>query len=278
MKLVIKRKTIRRVVDTVDRVQRWLERCRLRVYAAQASFFMIISALPMLLLILSLVGLLLPQGGGEMVDTLLDSLPSEYQALAERLLSEVSDKASTSLLSISAATLLWSASRGVRGIGAGVRNVYGGKKERHFILYTIKSVVYTLLYIVSVILALLVWVFGDMILLHAPAGSPVGLLQLLNGGAFFLLLTSLFLLTYRGFSGRKIPLFSQLPGAVFSATGWLLYSAFFEFYVENYANYSYVYGSLTALIVVMLWLYSCMEILLVGAGLNVFLYERVKIL
>ena len=81
-------------------------------------------------------------------------------------------------------------------------------------------------------------------------------------------------MTYKGYAGRKVKFFSQLTGAFFSAVGWFLYSRFFEFYIENFANYSYIYGSLTALIIVMLWLYSCMEILLVGAGINVFLEEK----
>lgn len=231
----------------------------------------------MLLLLLSLLGLLLPREGSTLLMNALKGLPAEYSPLIGRILSETLDKASASLLSLSALTLLWSASRGVRGIGAGVRNVYRGKKDRHFLLYGVKSVIYTLLYLLSVLLALIVWVFGDQLLRYAPKGSPIGLLRLLNGSALFLLLTALFALTYRGFSGRRISFFAGLPGAVFSAFGWLLYSAVFEFYVEHFAGYSYVYGSLTSLIVVMLWLYSCMEILLVGAGINVFLYERVTI-
>lgn len=277
MKIFFSHRTFRRLLDIVRSFQRWLERCHLRVYAAQASFFLVISALPMLLLLLSLLGLILPREGSVLVNATLDGLPDELRPLIEGLVTEVSEKASASVLSISAITLLWSSSRGVRGIGAGVRNVYGGKKERHFLVYSAKSVGCTLLYLLSVLLALIVWVFGDQLLRYAPEGSPHGLLRLLNGSALFLLLVGLFALTYRGFSGRKIPFFSGVPGALFSALGWLLYSAFFEYYVTHFADYSYVYGSLAALIIVMLWLYSCMEILLIGAGINVFLYERATV-
>ncbi len=255
-------------VTAVRRINRWLERCRIRVYAAQASFFMTISALPMLILILSLAGLILPKGGGEVRERLLAAMPSELSDLVETVLSEVEEKANLSLLSVSAVTMLWSASRGIRGIGAGVRHVCGGRKESDFVWYHAKYLLFTLMYIAAVLFSLGIWVFGDTIAVKITPGGSAGWIRLLNSSAFLILLITLFLLTYRGMSGLHVKLFSQLPGAVFAAFGWLLYSRFFEFYVEHYANYSYIYGSLTSLIIVMLWLYACMEILLVGAGLN----------
>jgi membrane protein len=82
------------------------------------------------------------------------------------------------------------------------------------------------------------------------------------------------MLTYRiygGKSGRKI---REAPGAFLSAAAWFLFSALFEYYVEHFGRYSYVYGSLASIIVVMLWLYFCMEILLIGAGINVLLSRK----
>lgn len=264
---------IRAVVRAVRGINAWLERCRIRVYAAQAAFFILISSIPSLILVLALLGLLLPSEGGRLREMLADLLAGDLQPLIDRVLGEIEQKASGQLLSLSAVTLLWSASRGVRGIGAGVRNVCGGQKGSGFLRETVKSLGYTVLYIVSVLLALVVWVFGDTILSRLGGHVPTGLLRLLNSSAFLILLVTVFLLTYRGFAGRSTTLGSGLPGAVFAAFGWLLYSRFFEFYVENYAGYSAVYGSLTSLVIVMLWLYSCMEILLVGAGINV-LWER----
>lgn len=270
-------KTVLAVILAVRRMNRWLERRRIRVYAAQASFFMIISALPMLILILSLAGMILPRGGGEVRERILSALPAELNALAETVLGEVQEKANLSLLSVSAVTLLWSASRGVRGIGAGVRNVCGGKQSPDPVAYHARYLLYTLLYIAAVLLSLVIWVFGDTIAARAAPGGPTRLLRLLNSSAFFILLVTVFLLTFRGMAGIPVKLFSQLPGAVFAAFGWLLYSRFFEFYIEHYANYSYIYGSLTSLIIVMLWLYACMELLLIGAGLNMLIARRVRV-
>ncbi len=229
-------KTVLTVVSTVRRIHRWLERRRIRVYAAQASFFMTISALPMLILILSLAGMILPLGGGGVRERLLSALPTELNALAETVLGEVEAKANLSVLSVSAVTLLWSASRGVRGIGAGIRNVCDGKRSPDPVAYHARYLLYTLLYIAAVLLSLVIWVFGDTIAARAAPGGPTRLLRLLNSSAFLILLVTVFLLTFRGMAGIPVKLFSQLPGAVFAAFGWLLYSRFFEFYIEHYAN------------------------------------------
>ncbi len=264
---------IRRSYGTVKRINKWLEKHRIRVYASQAAFFIIISAVPMLIFVLSFFGYFMPQGE-EMYSYIADILPNGLTPYAMRILSEINEKSNIPLLSVSAVTLLWSASSGIRGIGAGIRNVYGGKKDRYYALYILKSVGITLLYICSVILALIVWVFGDMILEAVPHWRHIGALKVLNSVALFLLLSGVFMLTYRIFGGQKSREIREAPGAFLSSAAWFLFSALFEYYVEHFGRYSYVYGSLASIIVVMLWLYFCMEILLVGAGINLLLSRR----
>ena len=266
----------RAIIGTVKKINGWLEQRRIRVYAAQASFFITISALPFLIILLALGGYFMPLEGGSLKEAILNIIPSDFSDAAEALLDEVSNKSNMKLLSVSAITLFWSASKGIRGIGAGIRNVYGGKKEGGIIRYTFKAIRYTLLWMFTVVMTLVIWVFGDTIISHTRFEGIYNFLRLLNSGAFLIILTTVFALTYRGYSGRRGKYFSQLRGAVFSALGWFLYSRFFEFYIENFANYSYIYGSLTSIIIVMLWLYSCMEILLIGAGINVFWEEKMK--
>ncbi len=276
MERKIKSHFLRAIIQTVKKINSWLEQCRIRVYAAQASFFITISALPFLIMILTLGGYFMPLGGGVLKDAILSIIPNDFSDAAEALINEVADKSNIKLLSVSAITLFWSASRGIRGIGAGIRNVYCGKREGGFIRYGFKAIRYTLLWMLTVVMTLVIWVFGDTIISHTGVNGAYNFMKVLNSGAFLVVLTAVFALTYRGYSGKKVKFFSQLRGAAFSALGWFLYSRFFEFYIENFADYSYIYGSLTSLIIVMLWLYSCMEILLIGAGINAFWDERVK--
>ena len=83
------------------------------------------------------------------------------------------------------------------------------------------------------------------------------------GGLFLV-----FLILYKMLPNRKATLKSQVPGAVLIAAGWSLFSYFFSLYFELFPGFSNMYGSLTALIMVMLWLYICMNLLLYGAEIN----------
>ena len=264
-------RTIRFAFKTVKRISGCLEELRIRVYASQAAFFIIISAVPMLMTVLTAAAILMPDTS-RITSLIEERLPSAVSPVLTELVSEVSGRSDPSLLSVSAVTMLWAASRGIRGIGGGVRNVYGGKRSVPYPLYLLRSLLVTVLYVFSLVLALTEWVFGDIILKSAGQGSPIGFSKVGNSGALFMLLSAVFMLTYRTFGGRSDV--REAPGAFIAAGGWFLYSEFFEFYVESFGRYSYLHGSLAALIVVMVWLYSCMEILLIGAAVNLYLSNR----
>ncbi len=271
------RQTALTVISAARRIHQWLERCRIRVYAAQASFFVTVSAFPTALLLLTLAGMVLPRGGGAVRERLLQALPEGVGGLVDTVLTEMAAKADLSLLSVSAVTLLWSASRGVRSIGAGIRHVCGGKRQPRFWRYHGQYLLYTLLYILALLLALVIWVLGDILAARLPFGVWSPLSRLLNSLAVLMLLTAVFCLMMRGMSGLSKRMSAWLPGAGLAALGWLLYSRFFEYYLEHLAPYSYLYGSLGAFVVVMLWLYAGLEILLVGTALNVLWLRRVRV-
>ena len=129
MRIRTKIPVIDAVIVLTEKIGSWLERYRIRVYAAQASFFMTISAFPFLIVLLAVVGRILPENGGAIKDGIISAVPESFAPLAGTVLDEVSEKSNIRLLSVSAVTLLWSASRGIRGIGAGIRNVYGASLD-----------------------------------------------------------------------------------------------------------------------------------------------------
>ena len=65
----------------------------------------------------------------------------------------------------------------------------------------------------------------------------------------------------------------QFPGAVFTAFGWTLASFVFSVYMDIFRGFSNMYGSLTTIVLIMLWLYFCMYILLLGGEVNVILRD-----
>ena len=186
---------IRFAYNGIRRISGRLEELRIRAYASSAAFFIIISSVPLLMTVLTALAAFMPREVF-VTDVLESRLPSSVSPVISELISEMSGRSGPSLLSVSAITLLWSASRGIRGIGGGIRNVYGGVRSTPYPVYLLKSMLVTLLYAVSLALALTVWVFGDMILKRAGQGSPIGLIKVVNSVALFMLLSAVFMLTH----------------------------------------------------------------------------------
>jgi membrane protein len=80
---------------------------------------------------------------------------------------------------------------------------------------------------------------------------------------------------YKSLPSRKIKFIDQIPGAVITSAGWVSFSILFSFFVDNFSNYANIYGSLTAIIVLMLWMYICMYIMFIGAELNCILASKI---
>ena len=85
---------------------------------------------------------------------------------------------------------------------------------------------------------------------------------------FFLALTVLFATAYKALAKSRLSFVQQLPGAALAAAGWILYSFGYSIYIRYFSRYSALYGSLGAVMLLMLWLYMCMNILLCGALFN----------
>ena len=81
------------------------------------------------------------------------------------------------------------------------------------------------------------------------------------------------LLIYKFLPNRKDLFRKQIPGAIFTAIGWLVISWVFSVYLDIFKGFSDMYGSLTTIVLIMLWLYFCMYCVLFGAQLNIYMKD-----
>ena len=200
-----------------------------------------------------------------------DVLPDQIDPLAESLISEVYDK-SAGILSIAIIATVWSAAKGVLALMRGLNAVNGVEEKRNYFVVRAIASFYTLVMLVGVILSLFVMVFGDQLVRLALHRLPQ--LQTVVSFAMnfrFLLvwvvLTILFAAVYAYVPNRKLAFKEQIPGAVFSAVAWSIFSWAFSYYL-TYGNSYGIYGSLSIIIIVLLWMYFCMYIIMIGAYLN----------
>ncbi len=249
---------------------------KVTVYAAQASFFVIISAVPFISLLISIAGLVLPAEIPDIFSGL--PLPEGISAFFDILLDELHTAPNVSLLSVSAVTTLWSASRGISAIRSGLERVYRAGHTKGFFAHRLKSLVSTLIFIAIITAAVTLMLFGDSLGKWLRIAKISDVLFRLRTPLFTAALCALFTFMYSSTARRssriKNGFLPHFPGAVFASVGWTLFSYFYSLYITHFPNASYIYGSLAAICLIMLWLYFCMIILLLGAEVNKFLSEK----
>lgn len=241
-------------------------------FSAQTAFFIIISAFPFLVLIVSVLEKI-PFISADMMYTVLDIFPRTVMEYMKNIIKEICSGNSVAIISISAAVLLWSASKGVTSIMRGLNFIYKIDEKRNFLEIRLVSVGYTIGFVVYIVLTLVFIFGGGMLSSLLKSRLPENLFFTVIYRIFsflgkLMLLTVLFGLIYLTVPKRKATIKSQLPGAALSALGWLGYSWFYSFYTDHLAGNSYVYGSLSSIILIMLWLYVCMYIFFIGGEVN----------
>lgn len=267
-------KVVKRSLKILHRFLYEFQQDSVSAYAAQAAFFVIISVFPLTMLLLTLVKYL-PYFSNGVPMIQFDMFPHDLNEFATNALGEIINKSSNAVLSISAVTALWSASKGVYSIFQGLASVYSVKDARSGFTMRLLAVVYTVLFLVMLILALGFLVFGDSIYHTMINFLPLTAdkIEIISRGIKWLLgfgvLVLFFEIIYIAVPDRKSGIIEELPGAIVSAVGWVVFSYLYSFYIENFSNYANIYGSLTAVVLMMLWLYFCMYIMLFGAEVNV---------
>lgn len=266
----------RNLIKLIRLVRSFLKRMaddHVGAYAAQAAYFIIMSFIPSVLFLTTILRYT-PLTYETMREAIRAVVPVNIQSFVLSIVWEVYQR-SSAVLPFSVLMALWSAGKGTQSLMNGFNVIYHVPETRNWLMNRIYSVLYTALFIVALVATLLLLVLGNLIQVTVSKYVPFlgRIIGRIIGARTFLMFTVLFLIflvLYRFIPNRRTTLRSQIPGAVFSAVAWSLFSYFFSIYFAIFPNISNMYGSLTAVILVMLWLYVCMNLLLYGAELNVF--------
>lgn len=265
------------VIGKTVNIVRRLQKMEIPGHAANAGYFIVLSVFPALVLILSLLRYT-SLDAQDLLHLLEGFLPEALMGAAEKLIISTYAHTSTAVVSVSAVGALWSASRGIYGLLTGLNTIYDVQENRGYWYTRAISVFYTFLFVLVLLLTLVLNVFGESILeMLPPAKGAVGqfLSEIIDLRFFLLLLlqTALFAAMFMALPNRKNKLSDSLPGAVLAALGWQIFSKLFSVYVEHFAGYANIYGSVYAVALSMLWLYCCLSIVFYGGALNKLLMD-----
>lgn len=259
-------------VQWVKRLLEFLRPMNITIHSAYTAFFLILSVFPTLMLVVSILTYT-SLDVQDIMELLAQLLPAPFLPMAERLVQGAYDASSISLLSVSAVTAVWSASRGILGLKEGFNSVYHVREKRSYLVTRGISMVYTVLFVGVLVLTLVIHVFGTTILDYLRMTTDPFLQFLMDviDLRFILLLvlqTAMFSTMYAALPHKRINPLQCIPGALFASLGWLIFSNLFSIYVEYFPNYANIFGSVYAVVLAMLWLYCCINIIFYGAVIN----------
>ena len=263
------------IVGKTVHLVRQVRALQVPLHAANACYFMVLAVFPALVLLLGLLRYT-PLEVERLGELLYGFLPEALAVGAEELILLTYDNTSGTVVGVSAATVLWSSSRGIYGVLRGLNAIYGVTESRGYFQTRFLSVAYTLAFLLILLLTLGFHVFGTGLLavLERTAHPFVVFLVGLIDFRFVLLLllqTGLFAAMFMALPNRRNGFWESLPGALLASSGWLVFSKLYSVYVEHFAHLTNVYGSVYAVALSMLWLYCCMSIVFYGGALNALL-------
>ena len=260
----------------------FMERMRkdhVSAYAAQAAYFLIMSFIPFVLFLTAIVQYT-PLTYREVLQAIMSVVPENLQGFVLNIVAEVFSK-SAAVLPLSALVALWSSGKGMQALINGLNTIYHVKETRNWLVNRIYSMFYMFLFVLALIASLLLLVMGNRIHVlisgYVPfLGNVIG--RILGAKTFlvFVMLFFVFLVLYRYLPNRRASLNSQVPGAFLTAVAWSVFSYLFSLYFTFFPDFSIMYGSLSTLILVMVWLYFCMNLLLYGAEINAYFESQFR--
>lgn len=271
-------KHVNKIIITVKQISKRLSRHSITNYAAQSCFYMILSFFPFLVLLMSLIHYL-PVTPETIIEILKAVAPPQIEPMLESIINDVYNNSSIAVISMTTIVILWSAGKGFLSIIQCLNTIYDAHRHRNWFVSRMMSTFYTIIFLFSIAASLILLVFGNKLVsfigLFLPGIAKVLEAIIHNKSLLFpCALMLLFMFMYKYLPNRKSTLLNELPGAAFSSVGWFLFSYFYSIYVNNSPNFSLMYGSLSTLIFALIWMYSCLVILFLGAELNMFILKK----
>lgn len=247
--------------------------------AAGVAFYGFLALVPALAAVISVYGLVAdPTDAAQRMEQLLSSLPSDAQTLLSNQISSIAESSSGALsvtLVVSIALSLWAASSGMAHLVEATNLVYRETDQRGFLARRGLSLVLTVGGAVAgaavlVVLTVLLPALTDA-LPSAVSWFPGLLGWVLLGAVFVVALGAL----YRVGPQREAPEWRWVtPGALVAVVAFVAATLAFSFYVANFGSYNETYGSLAAVVVLLLWMFISSFVVLLAGEVNAELEDR----
>lgn len=266
---------IKSKLPIVQKLLNNMEKDHISESSAQCAYYVILSFIPFIILLLTLIQYtnIQPQ---QLFDIISKMIPENMSEMVLGVIMEVYSK-SLGTISISLIFTLFSADRALFALIKGLHLVYNfsDNKRKSWLHLKLMSLIKTVAFIIIIVAGIVVLVFGNTII--STIQEHFGLLknytiisEIITHLILIFVIFIVFLCIYKFLPGHKITFRSQIYGATFGSIALNIVSFVFSKYLEIFKGFSITYGSLTTLMLIMMWTYSCFYIIFLGAEINKF--------
>jgi membrane protein len=257
-----------------------ISRTRVTSVAGGLAYFFLLSVFPMLLVFATALGFLpIPNLFDKGIDIMARFVPADAMGLVRETLKGILSPQRGGLLSLGLLGAIWSASGGFSSMIDALDIAYDAKASRSFMKQRLVSILLTFtvggLFALGLVFSILGPAFGQWVtnILHLSSVFAHVWPFLRWGVMLASIVLAIEMLYYLG-PNVKQTFKATLPGAILATVVWLLASLALGVYIQHFGSYNKTYGSIGAVVVLMLWLYVTSIVLLVGAEVNSELQKR----
>lgn len=275
---------VKKILKKYDPIIKKVSHDNIFAIAGQSAFFILLSSVPLTMFIVSLLQSF--HISIELIESTLGSIFSDEvtKEISVFLSGIYQNTVGISLISL--IVTLWSAAQGIHAITNGLNRIYDAYENRNYFFLRIRAMIYTVAFFAIILLSFIIIVLGETINKLVTEYLPylpdvIALIYHLRYVIIFLGLTLLFATIFRNFPNisreqrKEYSLKYQLPGAFLCTVSWYVLSFGISIYVDDFNGFS-VYGGLTRLAIVMVWLYFCMVCLMICAEINYIYHDNIK--
>ena len=267
------RDTLRDVYDAVDEFFGGMGSRRITTYSASCAYYLFMSLVPLIMLLVAALQFT-PLTRDVVLEAVSDYVPESLYEIVYFIVTSIYNGGRTAL-TVSILLTIWSASACMKALLRGMDSVYDAERREDYIRFSLRACFYMLIFVVILLLSFFVMVYGGKILDFVestmPSNHSLDFLFTLAKHLRFLVILALlalvFSLLYKWMPARKLKYRRQLPGAVFCAVIWALFSFIFSFYVSLSDKFG-AYGYIGTIMVAMIWIFYCFYFLLLGGFIN----------
>ncbi len=263
---------MKKFLNKINTFFKELSKSHIGEYAANCSYFTLLAFIPFLMLILTLTKYF--ELDKQILNlTITNNLPNNIlNNTLVQIIREVYSK-SIGTITISIVFILWSSGKGFYALSKGLNVAYGLERKNKFMYFRLRGLLCTIIFIILIILSLVLLVFGNRINIFLQKNFNIfnKIIYIILANKFLIsmiVLSVIFTFMYKFIPKHKVRLKDQIIGAIFSATACNVISIFYAVYVNIYTGFSVMYGSLTSIVLAMMWVYACMYSILLGAFIN----------